>query len=151
MLCINPIKLVSNLMLWFLMPLNYQHKNTCTQIHLNALVSNSIPGGPQLCSNPNQTHLIKLFKFSRITRSFSFHAGVIWGWLMLNSAELWPSRNWVWDHCLNGMHLKSISFIYISRYTLETAPHIFCSVWASELNFIIRYIQHIFLLTLHEP
>ncbi len=23
---------------------------------------------------------------------------MIWSWLKLNCAELWPSRNWVWDH-----------------------------------------------------
>ncbi len=50
----------------------------------------------QFCSNPNQTHLIQLIKVIRITRNFQ--AGVSWGWLELNSAELWPSRNWVWDH-----------------------------------------------------
>ncbi len=40
----------------------------------------------QICSNPNQTHLIQLIKVFRITRNFQ--AGVSWSWLELNSAEL---------------------------------------------------------------
>ncbi len=51
----------------------------------------------QLSSNPIQTHLIQLVKLFRITRNFQ--AGVSWSWLELNCAELWPSRNWVWDQC----------------------------------------------------
>ncbi len=54
----------------------------------------------QFSSNPNQTHLIQLIKVFRITRNFQ--AAVIWSWLKLNSAELWPSRNWVWDLCSKG-------------------------------------------------
>ncbi len=50
---------------------------------------------------PNQTHLIQIIKVFRIIRNFQ--AGVIWSWLELNSAELWPSRNWVWDHCSKAM------------------------------------------------
>ncbi len=50
----------------------------------------------QICSNPNQTHLIQLIKVFGITRYFQ--ARVSWSWLELNSAELWPSRNWVWDN-----------------------------------------------------
>ncbi len=45
----------------------------------------------QFSCNPNQAHLIQLIKVFSITRNFQ--AGVIWGWLELNSAELWPSRN----------------------------------------------------------
>ncbi len=51
----------------------------------------------QFRSNPNQTHLIQLISVFRITRNFQ--TGVSWSWLELNSAELWPSRNWVWDQC----------------------------------------------------
>ncbi len=51
----------------------------------------------QFSSNPNQTHLLQLIKVFRIK---NFQAGVIWSWLELNSAELWLSRNWVWDHWL---------------------------------------------------
>ncbi len=54
----------------------------------------------QFSSNPNQTHLIQLIEVFRITRNFQ--AGVSWIWLELNCAELWPSRNWVWDHCSNA-------------------------------------------------
>ncbi len=54
----------------------------------------------EFSSNPNQSHLIQLIKVFRITRNFQ--AAVIWSWLELNSAELWPSRNWVWDHCAKG-------------------------------------------------
>ncbi len=50
----------------------------------------------QFSANPNQTHLIQLNMVCRITRNFQ--VGVIWSWLELNSAELWPSRNWVWVH-----------------------------------------------------
>ncbi len=53
----------------------------------------------QFSPNPNQTHLIQLIKVFRITRNFQ--TGVIWSWLELNCAELWPSRNWVWDQCAN--------------------------------------------------
>ncbi len=56
----------------------------------------------QFSSNPNQTHLIQLIKVFRITRNFQ--AGVIWSWLDQNCAELWPSRNWVWDHCYRYIH-----------------------------------------------
>ncbi len=52
-------------------------------------------------SNPNHTHLIQLIKAFRITRNLQ--AGVILSLLEINSAELWPSRNWVWDHCLKGL------------------------------------------------
>ncbi len=45
----------------------------------------------QFSSNPNQTHLIELIKLLMFTRNFQ--AGVIWCWLELYSAELWPSRN----------------------------------------------------------
>ncbi len=51
-------------------------------------------------SNPNQTHLIQLIRVFRITRNVQ--SVVIWSWLELNCAELWPSRNWVWDQCLRG-------------------------------------------------
>ncbi len=60
----------------------------------------------QFSSNPNQTHLIQLIKLFRITRNFQ--AGVIWSWLELNSAELRPSRNWVWDHSFKSC-LKMLS------------------------------------------
>ncbi len=40
--------------------------------------------------NPNQTHLIQIIKVFRVTRNFQ--AGVIWSWLELNCAALWPSR-----------------------------------------------------------
>ncbi len=50
----------------------------------------------EFSSNPNQTHLIQVIKVFRITRNFQ--VSVIWSWLELNCAELWPSRNWVWDH-----------------------------------------------------
>ncbi len=55
----------------------------------------------QFNSNPNQTHLIQLIKVFRITRNFQ--AGLSWSWLELNSTELWPSRNCVWDHCPTDM------------------------------------------------
>ncbi len=54
----------------------------------------------QFSSSPNQTHLIQIIKVFSITRNFQ--AGVIWSWLELNSAELRPSGNWVWDHCFNS-------------------------------------------------
>ncbi len=53
----------------------------------------------QFSTNPNQTHQIQLIKVFRITRNF--RADVSRSWLELNSAELWHSRNWVWDHCLS--------------------------------------------------
>ncbi len=72
----------------------------------------------QFCSNPNQTHLIQIIKVFSIPRNFQ--AGVIWSWLKLNSAELWLSGSWVWDHChrrtflskwfiKNLYHLKTLS------------------------------------------
>ncbi len=54
----------------------------------------------QFSSNPNQTHLIQIIKVFRITRNFQ--AGVCWSWLELISAELWSSRNWVWDQWYKG-------------------------------------------------
>ncbi len=45
----------------------------------------------QFSSNPNQTHLIQLIKVFKVTGNLQ--AGVIWSWLELNCAELWPSRN----------------------------------------------------------
>ncbi len=58
----------------------------------------------QFSSSPNQTQLIQIIKVFKITRDFQ--EGAIWSWLELNSAELRPSRNWVWDHCnLKPMHL----------------------------------------------
>ncbi len=49
----------------------------------------------QFSYNPNQTHLIQIIKVYRITRNFQ--AGVL-ELVGAKSAELWPSRNWVWDH-----------------------------------------------------
>ncbi len=60
----------------------------------------------QFSSNPNQTHLIQLIKVFRITRNFQ--AAVSWSWLKLNSAELWPSRNWVWDHCSKACNTNNM-------------------------------------------
>ncbi len=79
-------------------------------------------------SNPNQTHLIELIKLSMLTRNFQ--AGVTWSWLELNSAELRPSRNWVWDHwfkvwasiILYRITTKNI-LKYIERFTsIEAVP-----------------------------
>ncbi len=64
----------------------------------------------QFSSNPNQTHLIQIIKVFRITRNFQ--AGVIWSWLELNSAELWPSRNWVWDQWCKRL--------YVARFSVHT-------------------------------
>ncbi len=50
----------------------------------------------QYSYNPNQTHLIQIIKVYRITRNFQ--AGVL-ELVGAKSAELRPSRNWVWDHC----------------------------------------------------
>ncbi len=48
------------------------------------LVSNSIPGGPQL------QNLIQIIKVFGITRNFQ--EGAIWNWLELNFAELRPAE-----------------------------------------------------------
>ncbi len=78
----------------------------------------------QFSSNPNQTHLIQLIKVFRITRNFQ--AGVIWSWLELNSAELWPSRNWVWDLCHKACQRKQ------AWSALKCPGRWLCWLWTSE-------------------
>ncbi len=73
----------------------------------------------QFSSNPNQTHLSQLIKLFKITRNFQ--AGVIWSWLELNSAELWPSRNGVWDLCKSCEKIKSLYMI--NRFNLGIYTH----------------------------
>ncbi len=75
----------------------------------------------QFSSNPNQTHLIQLITVFRITRNFQ--AGVSWSWLELNCAELWPSRNCVWDHCPRQYLYSGRMFLSAHFYQdLDMAP-----------------------------
>jgi len=43
------------------------------------------------------TEIIKVFRIRNVLTEVS------WCWLDPNRAELWPSRNWAWDHCLNSL------------------------------------------------
>ncbi len=75
----------------------------------------------QFSSNPNQTHLIQLIKLFRITRNLQ--AGVIWSWLDQNCTELWPSMNWVWDHCFIMIEInRSYFFLPFIFEWMEMPP-----------------------------
>ncbi len=83
----------------------------------------------QFTSNPNQTHLIQIIQIFRITRNLQ--ACVVWSWLELNSAELWPSRNWAWDHwsmvlceCLRII----LVIVYCTVFQLVLIFLLFCSL-----------------------
>ncbi len=81
---------------------------------------------------PNQTHLIQLIKLFRITRNIQ--AGVICSWLELNSADLWPSRNWVWEHWFTAIHNKAL-YKYIHPTDQQfgyqhSSKYIQCSVYS---------------------
>ncbi len=75
-----------------------------TSQDLKALVSNSIPGGPQLAElSSNQLQITPAWKFLVILKTLISWIRCVWLGLELNCAELWPSRNWVWDQCLKGI------------------------------------------------
>ncbi len=84
----------------------------------------------QFSCNPNQTPLIQIIKGFRMTRNFQ--ADVIRSWLELNCAELWPSRNWVWDQWFNTMHL------------LCTYMFLHCTyIWKKYLNYSIMFTERL--------
>ncbi len=74
----------------------------------------------QFSSNPNQTHLIQIIKVFRITRNFQ--ACVVWSWLKISSAELWPSRKCVWDQCFSGT-LRPLIPQQILHHSRSFKPH----------------------------
>ncbi len=75
----------------------------------------------QFSSNPNQMHLIQIIMVFRITRNFQ--ASVCCSWLELISAKLWPSGNWVWDHCCKGsMGPRSVHQLYPSKSFIPKGP-----------------------------
>ncbi len=85
----------------------------------------------QFRSNPNQTHLIQLISVFRIR---NFQTGVSWSWLELNSAELWPSRNWVWDQCSRYNRSWLSTKMKWSALVVQLIIHVFChSHAASEI------------------
>ncbi len=85
----------------------------------------------QFSSNPNQTHLIQLIKVFRIR---NFQAGVIWSWLELNCAELWPSRNWVWDHWFNGWFIQKRNAVMLLRDAKNSAVAVWNIFFVGEME-----------------
>ncbi len=86
----------------------------------NAEVSRSVHGGPRLQITPAWTCLVT-------PMSLIIWIRCVWFGLELNSADLWPSRNWVWDQCFNECqfagfccHFSSVSVRHID-ITLKTS------------------------------
>ncbi len=49
----------------------------------------------------NQLQITPVWKFLVILKTLISWIRCVWLGLGLNCAELWPSRNWVWDQCAN--------------------------------------------------
>ncbi len=65
----------------------------------NSVVSNSISGGPHICAVSLQ--ITPAWKFLVILETLISQIRCVWWGLELNCADLWPSRNWVWDQWFN--------------------------------------------------
>ncbi len=83
------------------------------------LVSNSIPGGPQLCS---LAQITPAWRFLVILKSLISRIRCVW-----LGMELWPSRNWVGDQCLiwfisTETNQTSLIFVawFVVLYQLKT-------------------------------
>ncbi len=63
---------------------------------ISPLVSNSIPGGPQLCTVLLQPYLNASDPANQVLQD---HQKLPSKCDLELNWELWPSRNWVWDHC----------------------------------------------------
>ncbi len=80
-----------------------------------------------------QLHLTPVWKFLVILKTLIRWIRCVWLGLELNCAELWPSRNWVWDQCfkvtatsmfLRGyLHLvTSCAFFWSDSYPILKRP-----------------------------
>ncbi len=98
------------------------------------MVSNSIPGGPQLCRV--QLQLTPAWKLLVILKSLVSWIRCVWLGLKQNCAELWPSRNWVWDQCSRVSWRLNASFwtkhsvcnIVVCFFPYRYPHEIFCLV-----------------------
>ncbi len=74
----------------------------------------------------NQLQLTPVWKFLVILKSLSGWIRCVWIGLELNCAELWPSRNWVWDQWCKGTIRRALWKIKV-----ENNAYIGCSkIWS---------------------
>ncbi len=91
---------------------------------INPFVSNSIPGGPQLCTVLLQPYLNASDPANQVLQD---HKKVPSKCDLELNWELWPSRNWVWDHCnlllflLLLMRTLGYIFFFINIFIIFTS------------------------------
>ncbi len=99
-----------------------QNEREARDIYKKALIQRSqtqfLEGHSSAEFSSSQLQITPAWKFLVILNTLISWIRCVWLGLELNCAELWPSRNWVWDQCSNQF-LTWCYYVVIGHDTLS--------------------------------